>query len=112
MSAAKKSSRDSKELKAVVKALREEFAPLRIFLFGSRATGTHRDESDYDFVVVVKKRRGDRADNMLRARRALAQLDVKADVFVYSEKEFNDWKNEFSSIPETAVTTGKEITLG
>jgi hypothetical protein len=33
-------------------------------------------------------------------------------VWIYSEAEFNDWKDEFSSIPETALNTGKEIELG
>jgi hypothetical protein len=37
---------------------------------------------------------------------------VSADVFVYDEAEFEEWKEEFSSIPETAINTGKEIDLG
>ena len=100
-----------KTLNLIVSALAEEFTPLRLFLYGSRATGTHHKFSDYDFVVVVKKKKGDRVDNMLRAKKALEHLKVKADVFVYSEKEFNEWKDEFGSIPETAMNTGKEIPL-
>ena len=102
----------SKTLKQIVAALRAEFNPTRLFLFGSRANGTHRKDSDYDFVAVVKRRQGDRVDNMIRAKKTLAHLQVKADVFVYSEKEFEEWKDEFCSIPETAVSTGKEIPLG
>lgn len=105
-------SAQDKTLKLIVAALAKEFNPLRLFLFGSRALGTHRKDSDYDFVVVVKNKKGSRIDNMIRASKILAPLNIRADVFVYSEKEFNEWKNELSSIPETAMNTGKELALG
>jgi predicted nucleotidyltransferase len=104
--------RKDKTLELIVSALKKEFTPTRLFLFGSRALGKARKDSDYDFVVVVKRMRGSRVDNMMRASRALDHLDISADVFVYSEKEFNDWKDELSSIPETALNTGREIPLG
>jgi predicted nucleotidyltransferase len=99
-------------LKQIIDALKKEFRPARIFLFGSRSTGKYRKDSDYDFVVVVKKMKGNRVDNMVRAEDAVSHLPVNVDVFVYDEKEFNDWKDEFSSIPETALNTGREIALG
>ena len=40
------------------------------------------------------------------------ELGVDVQVWAYSEAQFNDWKDEFSSIPETAVSTGREIDLG
>jgi hypothetical protein len=40
------------------------------------------------------------------------ELGVDVQVWVYSETEFNDWKDEFSSIPETVLNTRKEIELG
>ncbi len=101
-----------KKLELIIKALTNEFKPIRLFLFGSRASNSYRTESDYDFVVVVKNKKGSRVDNMIRASHILVHLDIKADVFVYSEKEFNDWKNELSSIPETALNTGIELAIG
>lgn len=106
------SSKDSKTLELITEALKEEFTPSRLFLFGSRANGTARQDSDYDFVVVVKKTTKSRAENMLRASKALEHINAQVDVFVYSEKEFDEWKNELSSIPETALNTGREIELG
>jgi predicted nucleotidyltransferase len=101
-----------KILDKIVQALKKEFKPSRMFLFGSRANGTYRPDSDYDFVLVVKKMRGTRIGNMVRAEEALEHLSISSDVFVYDEKEFNEWKDELSSIPETALNTGKEIDLG
>jgi len=88
------------------------FHPNRMFLFGSRASGSNRSDSDYDILLVVKENSVSRWDNMQKAREALFDLDISADVFVYSEKEFDEWKNELNSIAEAAHNLGVEIPLG
>lgn len=96
------------KLTSIVELLIEEFKQTRMFLFGSRASGNVRPDSDYDFVLVVPGNRKDRATNMSRARKLIYDsLAVNADVFVYSQREFDEWKGEFSSIPETAISTGR-----
>ena len=92
----------------------KEFHPTRLFLYGSRANGTHREDSDYDFVMVLPEfDRKNRFDMMMRlSSQFQKEIGVEVQVWVYSESEFNDWKDEFSSIPETALNTGKEIELG
>ena len=102
-----------KKLDQIVKTLKEEFKPSRMFIFGSRANGTHRKDSDYDFVLVVPGDRKSRVTNLTRASELLSdKFGVSADVFVYSQREFDEWKDELSSIPETALNTGREIDLG
>jgi predicted nucleotidyltransferase len=104
--------RMDKKLNQIVKTLKEEFKPSRMFLFGSRANGTHRKDSDYDFVLVVPGNKKSRFNNMSRASDLLSEkFGISADVFVYSQREFDDWKDDFSSIPETAINTGREIDL-
>lgn len=104
-------ARDRK-LKQIVEALKKEFKPSRMFLFGSRANGTHRADSDYDFVLVVPGDRKSRVTNLARGSELLREkFGVSADIWVYSQREFKEWKDEFSSIPETAVNTGREIDL-
>jgi uncharacterized protein len=104
-------SRNSK-LKQVVEVIKRELKPKRLFLFGSRAAGSAKKDSDYDFVAVVPKKKGLRMNNWQRTYEKIHnECGVSADVFVYSEKEFETWKDEFSSIPETALNTGKEIKL-
>jgi len=101
------------KLKLIVEVLKDEFAPKRIFLFGSRSNGSSRSDSDYDFVIVVEKTDRTRIENMGIARQAIrSAVGVSADVFVYDQFEFDEWKNEFSSIPETALTMGQELSLG
>lgn len=99
-------------LKQIVEALKNEFKPSRMFLFGSRANGMARPDSDYDFVLVVPGNKKARFTNMRKAQDLLRKkFNISADVFVYSQSEFDDWKDDFSSIPETAVNTGREIEL-
>jgi predicted nucleotidyltransferase len=105
-------TKQDKKLKQIVETLKEEFKPSRMFLFGSRANGTARADSDYDFVLVVPGNKKARFTNMNRAQDLLREkFAISADVFVYSQTEFDDWKDDFSSIPETAVNTGREIDL-
>ena len=75
------SKRDSK-LKKIVEALKKEFKPSRMFLFGSRADGTFGRDSDYDFVLVVPHTKKSRIDNMVRAEEAVKkEVDARLDVF-------------------------------
>lgn len=102
-----------KKLEEIVSVLKNEFMPTRLFLFGSRANGSARADSDYDFVLVVPQNTKARWENMEKARHLLHEkCNISADVFVYSQNEFDEWQDEFSSIPETAKNTGQEIDLG
>ncbi len=107
-------SSSDKKLSQIISYLKKDFAPLRLFLYGSRANGNHRPDSDYDFVMVVprfdKKNRYEQMSSI--SSKLFQQLNVEVQVWTYSEEEFLDWKDEFSSIPETAVNTGREIELG
>jgi predicted nucleotidyltransferase len=102
------------KLKIILNALKKEFNPLRVFLFGSRAADVDSTaDSDYDFVVVVKETNKTRIENMRKARSIVREAaQVSADVFVYDQNEFNEYKSELSSIPETALNTGRELDLG
>lgn len=90
----------------------DTFYPTRMFLFGSRASGTNRKDSDYDILLVVQEAHVSRWDNMDKARKILSSLGISGDVFVYSEQEFEEWKNELNSVAEAAYTLGVEIPLG
>lgn len=103
---------NKKILNQIVEILKQELNPSRIFLFGSQANGTAHEDSDYDFVVVTKTPKKSTREQMGRISSLIFQnINVSADVFIYSEKEFEDWRDEFSSIPEVALNTGKELSF-
>ncbi|MFN8846392.1 MAG: nucleotidyltransferase domain-containing protein [Bdellovibrionales bacterium] len=103
----------NQKINLILEALKKEFNPLRVFLFGSRVNGNANSESDFDFVVVVKETNKTRIENMRRARSLAREVaGVSADVFVYDQKEFDEYKDELSSVPESAINTGRELDLG
>ncbi len=103
----------NQKVNLILEALKKEFNPLRVFLFGSQITGSFNSDSDYDFVVVVGKTNKTRIENMRRARAVVREVaGVSADVFVYDQQEFDEYKNELSSVPETALNLGRELDLG
>lgn len=105
--------KSDQKLQIILDALKQEFNPTQIFLFGSQANQQAHLDSDYDFVVVVQETQKSRIENMRIARALVRKVaGVSADVFVYNQKEFDEYKNELSSIPETALNTGRELDLG
>ncbi len=85
---------------------------MRLFLFGSRTNGSAKKDSDYDFVMIVPNSKKSSINEMSKARSLVFKKhEISADIFIYSEKEFDEWKTELNSIPETALNTGKEIEL-
>lgn len=99
---------------AIIERLKEKFKPSRLFLYGSRANGNHNPDSDYDFVMVLKDFNSKNRYDLMSEISSIfwKELDVEVQVWTYAESDFNDWKDEFSSIPETALNTGREIDLG
>lgn len=103
---------DQKIVDQIKETLKDVYNPSRLFLFGSRANGTATKDSDYDFVMVISGKRKTTLAQLGKARSLIwNKHKVSADVFIYSEKEFDEWKDEFSSIPETALNTGRELEL-
>jgi predicted nucleotidyltransferase len=100
------------KLTEIIKILSAEFKPSKIYLFGSRGRGDHRSDSDYDLILVDAQSSLPVIERMMRASEILRQLGVTADVFFYSKETFDDWKDEFSSIPELAIREGQELILG
>jgi len=62
--------------------------PVKIVLFGSRARGDARPDSDYDLLVVLDSV-GHRREERIRIRRAFEDLPVAADVLVATTAEAN-----------------------
>jgi len=106
------STASKNNIRKIVALLKKEFKPTRVFLFGSRAVGTQHADSDYDFVLVVPGLKNRFTAEVKARSLILNQFNLSADVFIYSKKDFDLWKDEYSSIPETALNTGKEIELG
>ena len=100
------------KLETILSKLIPEFHPKKIFLFGSHVRGFATDDSDYDLLLIINSSAERKRDRSIRARKSLTGIGIPVDVFIYTESEFDDWKNEFSSIPHTVEAEGLEIKVG
>ena len=77
-------------LDEMVDTLVQEIAPEQIYLFGSRARGNARPDSDIDLLIVESEPFGtnrSRRQELARIRRALSLFRVPKDILVYSRDE-------------------------
>lgn len=96
-------------LKEIVNRLITEFDPDRIYLFGSRARGDYRGDSDYDLAVVVNDSSELPHRRDQSAYRALGDLPVAVDVLVWTRAEFDDRLRVPSSVPAAIVREGVAV---
>jgi len=83
-------------------------SPARVVLFGSRARGKARPDSDLDF-LVIEEHVGSKLDEMVRLRDALATLDVSVDVVVVSQAEAERGRLRPGSRVRRALAEGRVL---
>ena len=94
------------DLTEAVRRLVEHFQPERIYLFGSRARGDHREDSDYDILVVVRESGEPYLDRMRTASRLIRDLLVPTQVVVVTIEEFERDAPVVSSLPDRVSHEG------
>jgi uncharacterized protein len=101
---------DDPILNEIVMRLVQEFRPMRIFLFGSRARGNASDGSDYDILMVVS---ASDIPGYRLAQKAyqttLQGISAPVDIVIVTESQFESKKSVIGTIPEAALHEGKEI---
>ena len=98
------------ELKAVVQRLVDGLHPERIYLFGSRARGTHiSGQSDFDLLVIVPDSDLPRHQREARSYDTLWGLTTPVDLIVLTRDEFDRSSRVKTSLASTAQTQGQLI---
>jgi predicted nucleotidyltransferase len=83
-------------------------SPARVVLFGSRARGGARDDSDLDFLVIEAQVES-KLDEMVRLRDALPPLGVPVDVVVVSEEEASRRERVPRTLVHRALREGRVL---
>ena len=80
-----------------IERIKEQFvsrlSPKKIYLFGSFAEGKERNDSDYDFYIVVKDSTENIVDLTAEAYRAIRDVRSRAvDIIINTESRFENRK--------------------
>ena len=87
----------------------KEIDPEKIILFGSYAWGNPTDESDID-LLVIKNSTERKIDRARMVRQSIADIQVPADILVYTPEELKKSINENRNLfMEDIVRNGKTI---
>lgn len=93
----------------VIRRIAATLEPQRIILFGSRARGNNRSDSDYDLLIVVDDNAGSPMELAGRAYTAARGKDFGLDVIVYPMSEFQRSLMDQSDVVSYAMEDGKVV---
>ena len=95
-------------LREIVLRLTSQFAPRKILLYGSRAAGTARSDSDYDLLVVWRDE-DPPAARSATVRQVLSDLKTPLDVAVVTPREYERFRNRRVHIVAVADREGRVL---
>jgi uncharacterized protein len=99
---------DGEWIAEMVRRLVHGFDPLSIVLFGSRARGAERHDSDVDLLVVLPEM-SDRRVEVGEMLRALADVPVPKDVVVTTPEEIERRGDLIGTVLRPALREGKVL---
>ena len=98
-----------KELEHILSIIKR-IDPVKIFLFGSHASGNPNKESDIDLLIVAPSE--DRPlERRIKLRQMLKDINrrIGIDLLVYTPEEFEMLENQPSSFVYSALKNGKKV---
>ncbi len=90
----------------IVAQLRQGLNPDAIYLFGSHARGDAGEDSDLDFLVVVRESDQPRSKRARDARAVVTDRSVAKDILVMTQEEWKRGLQVVASLPTTVVREG------
>ena len=96
-------------LDTVVRLLVEAFDPACIWLFGSRARGTHRPDSDFDLLCVAKSSGCFGSNDYEKLVMPLVGLGVGCDIVPCSAEDFEEAAGLKTTLVAQILQHGRKI---
>ncbi|MEW6745437.1 MAG: nucleotidyltransferase domain-containing protein [Planctomycetota bacterium] len=94
-------------LNEIVRRLVDVLHPVRVYLFGSRARGEDRPDSDYDILVLVEGLTEPQYRLSQKGFRALRGVHAAVDIVVWDRAMFDGRLHLKASFPATVVREGR-----
>jgi uncharacterized protein len=103
-----KNIEQDENLEIIKEKILEIVPEAKIILFGSRAEGTNREDSDYDLMVNLYKSSDISEKRKIAAqiRKKLATLMIDADIVVRDTNEIKKYSNISGGVTYNAINTG------
>jgi predicted nucleotidyltransferase len=83
--------------------------PEEIWLFGSRAEGRARPDSDYDLLAVLPDDAPESALDLMQAWELTCGLGIPADLVPCTRSDFEDDKDDVGTLARAAYHRGRRI---
>ena len=94
-------------LPQLVARIVEVLHPVQVWLFGSRARGEARADSDWDFMAILPDDAPDEDLDLASVWGRLRDLELKrVEVFTMTRSEFETWKHSLGTLAEIVASTG------
>jgi len=77
----------------------------KIILFGSRARGDYKEDSDWDILIVTRQKL-DKRTKLNFWREIYRRLEFPADIIIVSKETFEKYKNDYGFIYAYALEEG------
>ncbi len=100
------SAGELEEVVAALSRLLDDLVPTRAYVFGSRATGAARNDSDVDLLLVVASSPEPAHRRIRAAYRSIGRHSIPMDIIVLTEAEFSQRAAAPSSLAATALREG------
>ena len=99
-------------LDRMIRAIVDEVDPEQVILFGSRARGDARPDSDIDLLVIESEPfsngRSRRAEEV-RLNQGLPATAVATDILVYSRADIEQWRGSLNHVAARALREGRVL---
>ncbi len=99
---------DAGILAEIIRRIVRVIDPMKVILFGSRARGDARPDSDFD-LLVVRESSNPRHERSAPIYTALADMPIEVEVMVYTPAEIEEWQEVPQAFVTTAVREGKVL---
>ncbi|HLC14805.1 MAG TPA: nucleotidyltransferase domain-containing protein [Thermodesulfovibrionia bacterium] len=97
----------SDQIKKIIEIIINDYKPDKVILFGSRARGDDRPDSDIDILVISDKEKNlPRYKRGLQVRVKLSGILIPKDILFYTHEDFSRWRKVRQSFVSTVIREG------
>jgi predicted nucleotidyltransferase len=97
-----------KEIENIKNIIVNKFQPDKIILFGSYANGLQNKNSDLD-ILIIKDMKQPRYQRSREVRKLLREFCFPMDILIYTNSEFEKWRDVKNSFVYQVLQNGKII---